>query len=110
MSVQSAGGKTGQADMIVLDEQLQGLGLEDAVARWYRGAVFVVKKLRPGMVIAGGGAVQAHARRLQDMVAYLLAADNSIGPLLSRLRGAQQPVVRPRHVFSVPCSHLLARL
>jgi hypothetical protein len=37
--------------MIVLDEQLQGLGLEDAVARWYRGAVFVVKELRPGMVI-----------------------------------------------------------
>jgi hypothetical protein len=46
MSVQSAGGKTGQADMIVLDEQLQGLGLEDAVARWYRGAMCVVKKLR----------------------------------------------------------------
>jgi hypothetical protein len=37
--------------MIVLDEQLQGLGLEDAIAHWYRGAVFVVKKLRPGMVI-----------------------------------------------------------
>jgi hypothetical protein len=37
--------------MIVLDEQLQGLGLEDAIARWYRGAVFIVKKLRPGMVI-----------------------------------------------------------
>ena len=37
--------------MIILDEQLQGLGLEDAIARWYRGAVFIVKKLRPGMVI-----------------------------------------------------------
>ena len=37
--------------MIVLDEQLQGLGLEEAVAHWYRGAVFVVKKLRPGIVI-----------------------------------------------------------
>ena len=37
--------------MIVLDEQLQGLGLEEAVARWYRGAVIVVKKLRPGMVM-----------------------------------------------------------
>jgi hypothetical protein len=37
--------------MIVLDEQWQGLGLEDAIARWYRGAVFVVKKLRPGRVI-----------------------------------------------------------
>jgi hypothetical protein len=31
--------------MIVLDEQLQGLELEDAIARWYRGAVFVAKKL-----------------------------------------------------------------
>lgn len=37
--------------MIVLNEQLQGLGLEDAVARWYRGTVVVVKKLRPRMVI-----------------------------------------------------------
>src|SRR5262245_21347429 len=42
--------------------------------------------------------------------AYLLAADNCIGPLLSRLRGTQQPVVRPRHAFSAPRSHLLARL
>jgi hypothetical protein len=37
--------------MIVLDEQLQGLGLEESIARWYRGAVVVVKKLRPGVVI-----------------------------------------------------------
>jgi hypothetical protein len=29
--------------MIVLDEQLQGLGLEESIARWYRGAVVVVK-------------------------------------------------------------------
>ena len=37
--------------MIVLDEQLQGLGLEDAMACWYRGSVLVVKTLRPGTVI-----------------------------------------------------------
>ena len=37
--------------MIVLDEELQGLGLEEAIARWYRGAVLVVKQLRPGTVI-----------------------------------------------------------
>jgi len=37
--------------MIVLDEELQGLGLEQAIARWYRGAVLVVKQLRPGTVI-----------------------------------------------------------
>src|SRR5262249_49056850 len=42
-------------------------------------------------------------------VAYLLGADNPISPLLSRLRGAQQPVVRPRHACVAPCSHLLAR-
>ena len=42
--------------------------------------------------------------------AYLLGADNSIGPLLSRLRGAQQPVVRLRHAFAAPRSRLLARL
>jgi hypothetical protein len=48
--------------------------------------------------------------RFTRLVAYLLAADNFIGPLLSRLRGTQQPVVRPRHAFSAPPSHLLARL
>ncbi|HSB12259.1 MAG TPA: hypothetical protein VLM38_22420 [Blastocatellia bacterium] len=37
--------------MIVLDEELQGLGLEEAIARWYRGSVLVVKHLRPGRVI-----------------------------------------------------------
>lgn len=37
--------------MIVLDEQLRGLGLEEAVVRWYRGTVCVVNTLRPGMVI-----------------------------------------------------------
>ena len=37
--------------MIILDEQLRGLGLEEAVAHWYRGAVLVVNTLRPGMVI-----------------------------------------------------------
>lgn len=37
--------------MIVLDEQLQGLGLEDAISRWYRGSVFLVRQLRPGTVI-----------------------------------------------------------
>jgi hypothetical protein len=37
--------------MIVLDEELQGLGLEEAIAHWYRGAVLIVKQLRPGTVI-----------------------------------------------------------
>ena len=51
--------------MIVLDEQLQGLGLQEAVARWYRGAVFVVKKLRPGMVIKDEG-IPALLRQLKQ--------------------------------------------
>ena len=51
--------------MIVLDEQLQGLGLEEAIARWYRGAVFVVKKLRPGMVIKDE-AIPALLRQLKQ--------------------------------------------
>lgn len=37
--------------MIVLDEELQGLGLEEAIAAWYRGAVVLIKALRPGTVI-----------------------------------------------------------
>ncbi len=32
--------------MIVLDEQLQGLDLEKAISRWYRGAIFLVNDLR----------------------------------------------------------------
>ena len=51
--------------MIVLDEQLQGLGLEEAVARWYRGAVIVVKKLRPGIVIKDE-AIPALLRQLKQ--------------------------------------------
>ena len=52
---------------------------------------------------------QVNLNPVAQWVAYLLGADNSIGPLLSRLRGAQQPVVRPRNAFSAPRSHLLAR-
>ena len=37
--------------MIVLDEELQGLGLEAAISRWYRGSVILVKALRPGTVV-----------------------------------------------------------
>jgi hypothetical protein len=37
--------------MIILDEELQGLGLEDKIAHWYRGAVLIIKQLRPGTVI-----------------------------------------------------------
>ena len=32
--------------MIVLDEQLEGLGLETAIARWYPGKVLGIQKLR----------------------------------------------------------------
>ena len=34
--------------MIILDEELQGLGLEAAISRWYRGAIL---QMRPGSVI-----------------------------------------------------------
>ena len=37
--------------MIVLNEELQGLGLEEAITHWYRGAVLLIKALRPGTVI-----------------------------------------------------------
>jgi hypothetical protein len=51
--------------MIVLDEQLQGLELEDAIARWYRGTVLVVKTLRPGTVIKDD-AIPTLLRRLKQ--------------------------------------------
>jgi hypothetical protein len=28
--------------MIVLDEELQGLGLEETISRWYRGSVILI--------------------------------------------------------------------
>lgn len=37
--------------MIVLDEHLQGLGLEQNIRRWYRGRVCLITDLRPGTVI-----------------------------------------------------------
>jgi hypothetical protein len=37
--------------MIILDEHLQGLPLEAAISRWYRGRIFIVKQLRPGTII-----------------------------------------------------------
>ncbi len=37
--------------MIVLDEELQGLGLEETISHWYRGPVILIKALRPGTVI-----------------------------------------------------------
>jgi len=33
-------------------------------------------------------------RRLTTLAAYLVAAEHASGPLLSRLRGVQQPVIR----------------
>lgn len=37
--------------MIVLDEELQGLGLEESISRWYRGSVLLIKAVRSGMII-----------------------------------------------------------
>jgi len=37
--------------MIVLDEELQGLGLEEKISNWYRGSILLIKALRPGTVI-----------------------------------------------------------
>jgi hypothetical protein len=37
--------------MIVLDEHLQGIGLEENIRRWYTGQVSVITALRPGTVI-----------------------------------------------------------
>jgi hypothetical protein len=41
--------------VIVLDEQLQGTRLEEAIARWYRGRVCFVGDLRRGSVIKDDG-------------------------------------------------------
>ena len=51
--------------MIVLDEQLLGLGLDHQISRWYRGRVDFVISLRPGSVIKDD-AIPTLLRRLQD--------------------------------------------
>jgi hypothetical protein len=47
---------------------------------------------------------------LDTAVAYLSPADNSHGFLLGRLKGAHQPVIKPRNRFSASRSSLLAGL
>lgn len=37
--------------MIVLDEQLLGRGIEDDIAKWYRGKVLFITDLRPDSVV-----------------------------------------------------------
>jgi hypothetical protein len=37
--------------MIVLDEHLEGLGLETAIARWYSGKIIAVRRLRPRTLV-----------------------------------------------------------
>lgn len=41
--------------MIVLDEQLLGRQLEQAIAAWYRGSVVFITDLRPNTVIKDDG-------------------------------------------------------
>jgi hypothetical protein len=43
-------------------------------------------------------------------VAYLLTADNVSGPLLTRLKGVNQPVIRTGNEFSRPRLALLASI
>ena len=44
------------------------------------------------------------------LVAYPRLADKYLGPLTSRLNGVNQPVIRTRNGFSVPCHPPLACL
>lgn len=37
--------------MIVLDEHLEGLGLEAVIGHWYPGKVSVIQKFRPGTLV-----------------------------------------------------------
>ena len=52
----------------------------------------------------------ANIRAGNCLVAYLSPADNSHGSLLGRLKGAHQPVIKPRNRFSASCSSFLAGL
>ena len=51
--------------MIVLDEQLQGRGIEDAIARWYPGRVTFIMDSRPDTIIKDE-AIPALLRQLSE--------------------------------------------
>src|SRR4030095_16069661 len=51
-----------------------------------------------------------HCALCEQQVAYLSPADNSHGSLLGRLKGAHQPVIKPRNRCSASRSSLLAGL
>jgi len=98
--------------VIVLDEQLQGLGLEEALARWYRGAIFVIKQLRPGTVIKDE-AIPSLLRRLKQPTFVTLnavdfwrrvPADHAYGIVCMELTAAQAHTIpdRLRQLFRFP--------
>jgi len=66
----------------------------------------IMDALQAGESVELRGFGRFHLRQ----VAYPLAADNVSRPLVSRLKGLHQPVVRSRIRFSAPHSRLLACL
>src|SRR2546425_2132562 len=66
---------------------------------------------KPWATVTGAGGVKTRSPEArQRLVAYLRLADNSRGPLLSRLRGLSPPVVRSRNGLSAPYAALLSCL
>jgi hypothetical protein len=103
--------------VIVLDEHLQGIGLEEAIRRWYRGRVCLVTHVRPGSIIRDDGIPHLLRRERQPtfvtqnwnhfwqrtpahdsfcIVSFVLPSEQAsgIGPLLRRL--FQMPAFRTR--------------
>jgi hypothetical protein len=67
--------------VIVLDEHLNGLGVETAIGQWYRGRVCTVLELRPSTVIKPEFKTRADrmgrvARISGDRVAYYQINDD----------------------------------
>jgi hypothetical protein len=64
----------------------------------------------PLVLLHGGGSTidTSFGRVLPSLVVYLVAADNVLRPLPSRLYGVHQPVMNARNVFSPPPATLLA--
>ena len=79
--------------MIVLDEQLLGRGLEQAISQWYGGSVKFIIDLRPGTVIK------------DDAIPHLLRQENQPTFVTINERDFWQKVI-PDNKFCIVCFRL----
>ena len=61
--------------MIVLDEQLLGRGIDEEIARWYRGSVVFVRDLRPKTLVKDDAIPQLLGKQRKPTFVTINAVD-----------------------------------